>query len=35
MYLTDALKISNKYGDMLEKDCAGNTEIPNCWGEAE
>lgn len=35
MYLADACKIAKAYGDMLEQDCAGNTEVPNCWKIAE
>lgn len=35
MYLNDALKIAKEYGDMLEQDCGGNTEVPDCWSPAE
>ena len=35
MYLRDACKIVCNYGDMLESDCPGNTEIPECWEKAE
>jgi C1A family cysteine protease len=35
MYLRDACKIISKYGDMLESDCPGNTEVPKCWDKAE
>ena len=35
MYLRDACKIVSKYGDMLESDCPGNTEVPICWEVAE
>lgn len=35
MYLRDACKIVCKYGDMLEEDCKGNTEVPDCWEIAE
>lgn len=35
MYLRDACKIVCKYGDMLEDDCPGNTEVPDCWEVAE
>lgn len=35
MYLRDACKIVKEYGDMLESDCSGNTEIPDCWDKAE
>lgn len=35
MYLRDACKIVCKYGDMTEKDCPGNTEVPECWDAAE
>lgn len=35
MYLRDACKIASKYGDMLESDCPGNTEVPDCWEVAE
>lgn len=35
MYLRDACKIVCKYGDMLENDCPGNTEVPECWEIAE
>lgn len=34
MYLRDACKIVCKYGDMLEADCPGNTEVPDCWETA-
>lgn len=30
MYLSDACKIVQKYGDPLEEDCKGNDEIPVC-----
>lgn len=35
MYLRDACKIAKDYGDMLEDDCPGNTEVPECWEIAE
>lgn len=35
MYLKDACKIASKYGDMLETDCPGNTEVPECRKVAE
>lgn len=35
MYLNDALKIAKEYGDMMEVDCGGNTEVPKCWEPAE
>ena len=35
MYLADACRIARKYGDMLERDCTGNTEVPNCYKTAE
>ena len=35
MYLRDACKIVNKYGDMLDKDCPGNDEVPRSWSIAE
>lgn len=35
MYLRDACKIVSKYGDMLEDECPGNVEIPECWDLAE
>lgn len=35
MYLRDACKIASKYGDMLETDCPGNTEVPGCYTIAE
>lgn len=35
MYLRDACKIVSKYGDMLESECSGNTEVPECWEIAE
>lgn len=35
MYLSDACKIASKYGDMLETDCKGNSEVPNCFYAAE
>lgn len=35
MYLADACKIVQKYGDMLEEDCRGNNEVPVCWSIAE
>ena len=34
MMLRDACKIVANYGDMLEEDCPGNTEIPNCYDSA-
>lgn len=30
MYMIQACKIALKYGDMLERDCPGNTEVPLC-----
>lgn len=30
MYLKDACKIAQQYGDMLEADCPGNVEVPMC-----
>ena len=35
MYLRDACKIAATYGDMLESDCPGNTEVPKCHSVAE
>ena len=35
MYLRDACKIVCKYGDMLESECPGNNEVPECWEIAE
>ena len=35
MYLVDACKIIKQYGDMLEEDCTGNTEVPNCFNKVE
>ena len=35
MYLRDACKIVTEYGDMLETDCSGNDEVPECWSKAE
>ena len=35
MYLQNACKIAQKYGDMLEKDCPGNDEVPVCCKKAE
>lgn len=35
MYLVDACKIAKNYGDMLESDCPGNDEVPNCRPIAE
>lgn len=35
MTLRDACKIMADYGDMLESDCSGNTEVPNCFSIAE
>ena len=35
MYLVDACQIARKYGDMLEDDCKGNTEVPKCYDPAE
>ena len=31
MYLRDACKIATSYGDPLESDCPGNTEIPEVY----
>lgn len=31
MYLRDACKIATNYGDPLESDCPGNTEIPEVY----
>lgn len=31
MYLRDACKIVTTYGDPVEEDCPGNTEIPNVY----
>ena len=31
MYLRDACKIATNYGDTLEADCPGNTEIPKVY----
>ena len=30
MYVSQACKIALNYGDMLERDCPGNTEVPLC-----
>jgi len=35
MYLVQACKIAQKYGDFLEADCKGNNEIPVCYSIAE
>lgn len=35
MCLRDACKIVTTYGDMLESDCSGNNEVPECWDIAE
>lgn len=35
MYLRDACKIVRDFGDMLEKDCPGNNEVPDSWDIAE
>lgn len=35
MYLTDACKIVQQYGDMLYTDCCGNSESPDCKAIAE
>jgi len=35
MYLADACKIAQKYGDMTDRDCTGNHEIPRCYSIAE
>ena len=35
MYLKDACKIAQQYGDMLEVDCPGNTEVPQAHTIAE
>lgn len=35
MYLRDACKIVNHYGDALESDCPGNTEVTDCYGIAD
>lgn len=35
MYLRDACKIVQTYGDMLKEHCPGNTEVPKCWEIAE
>ena len=35
MYLRDACKIVKDFGNMLETDCPGNTEIPEVWDIAE
>ena len=35
MCLRDACKIAADYGDMLEEDCPGNTEVPECYAIAE
>ena len=35
MYISEACKIAKNYGDMLETDCPGNNEIPDCYKIAE
>lgn len=35
MYLRDACKIVKDFGDMIEEDCPGNTEVPKCHSIAE
>ncbi len=35
MYLHEACKIITDYGDPLESDCPGNTEVPQCFAIAE
>ena len=35
MYLRDACKIVRKYGDALEEDCRGNTEVQACYDLAD
>lgn len=35
MYLRDACKIVNTYGDPLEADCRGNTEVTDCYSIAD
>ena len=35
MYLRDACKIANHYGDTLETDCPGNTEVSDCYDIAD
>ena len=35
MCLREACKIAADYGDMLEDDCPGNTEVPKCYEVAE
>ena len=35
MYLRDACATALKYGNMKYEDCPGNTEVPNCYEEAE
>ena len=35
MYLNNACKIVTKYGDVLEKDCPGNTEIEKVYDVAK
>ena len=35
MYMRDACDIVTKYGDMLESDCPGNSEVPICFTRAE
>lgn len=35
MYLRDACKIVNTYGDMYEEDCEGNVEVPSAHKLAE
>jgi C1A family cysteine protease len=35
MYLRDACKIVQKYGDPLEADCQGNVEVTRCYDVAQ
>lgn len=35
MYLRNGAKIAQKYGDMLEDDCSGNTEVPKVYNIAK
>lgn len=35
MYISEACKIAKDYGDMLETDCPGNNEVPDCYKIAE
>lgn len=35
MYLRDACKFVQKYGDLPLKDAPGNYEVPRCWDMAE